>query len=159
MRLTKFSDYALRVLLLAASRPGQNVKISETAEQFDISAAHLKKVVRLLSNEGILLATRGKSGGYQLAIPPKDINLGRVIRLTEPDFGLVECFLPGNTCGITRRCKLPGVLNEAIYAFVKVLDRYSLEDVQIEARHFTVEPLTPSQSKRSRRGPFLPSTP
>jgi len=158
MRLTKFSDYALRVLLLAASRPDQNVKISEAAQTFDISSAHLKKVVRLLSNQGILKATRGKSGGFQLAKPPEDINLGQVIRITEPDFGLVECFLSGNTCGITRCCKLPTIINEALHAFVNVLDRCTLADIQIDARHFTKEPLAPSQMEPYRRGPRLPPT-
>jgi Rrf2 family nitric oxide-sensitive transcriptional repressor len=158
MRLTKFSDYSLRVLLLAASRPGKNVTIDETAKQFNISAAHLKKIVRLLSNKGILRATRGKSGGYQLGKPPEEINLGQVIRMTEPDFGMVECFLPGNTCGITRDCKLPGVINEAVYAFVEVFDRYTLADIQIDARYFTGEPLDPSDSKLYKRGPLLPPT-
>ena len=157
MRLTKFSDYALRVLLLAASRPDQNIKISETAQTFDISAAHLKKVVRLLSNQGIIKATRGKSGGFQLAKRPEDINLGQVIRITEPDFGLVECFLPGNTCGITRRCKLPGVLNEAVYAFVEVLDRHSLADIQMDARHFAKGQNALSQLEELQRGPRLPA--
>ncbi len=159
MRLTKFSDYALRVLLLAASRPGENITIEETAKQFGISAAHLKKVVRLLSSEGVLRATRGKSGGFQLGKPAGEINLGRVIRMTEPDFGMVECFQPGNVCGITRRCKLPRVINEALYAFIEVFDRYTLADIQIDARHFTGEPLAPAQSELYRRGPLLPPSP
>ena len=159
MRLTKFSDYALRVLLLAASRPGRNVTIEETARQFGVSAAHLKKVVRLLSSEEFLRATRGKSGGYQLGKPPEEISLGAVIRLTEPDFGLVECFLPDNACCITRRCKLPRVVNEALQAFVEVFDGYTLADIQIDARFFTGEPLNPEQSKRYRRGPLLPPSP
>jgi len=156
MRLTKFSDYALRVLLLAASRPGRNVTIEETAALFDISAAHLKKVVRLLSSEGLLQATRGKSGGYQLARPAEEIGLGKVLRLTEPDFGMVECFLPSNSCVLTQPCRLPLVINEALFAFVEVFDAYSLADIAIEARHFDRAWRKPGLAAKARRGPQLP---
>jgi len=156
MRLTKFTDYALRVLLLAASRPGRNVTIEETAARFAISAAHLKKVVRLLSNEGVLQATRGKTGGFRLARPPAEINLGTVLRLTEPDFGMVECFLPKNGCVLTQPCKLPRVVNEALFAFVSVFDAYSLADIQVGAEAFLVAPPDPRQAARGQRGPLLP---
>lgn len=154
MRLTKFSDYALRILLLAASRPGDKVTIKESAKQFGISAAHLKTVVRLLAANGILRAERGRRGGFTLAKPPDQINLGHVLCLTEPDFGLVECFLPQNTCTITRLCKLPKVLNEAVSAFIEVLEGYTLADVQIEPWPFeepAVDGQAPPQPQRDPR--------
>lgn len=159
MRLTKFSDYALRVLLLAASRPGRNVTIDETAVLFNISAAHLKKVVRLLSSEGVLRATRGKSGGFQLALPAEDISLGKVLRLTEPDFGMVECFLPENDCVLSGPCKLPQVINEALGRFIGVFDDYSLADIRVDASAFDGGPFDPAAAQRQRRGPILPPAP
>lgn len=138
MRLTKFSDYAFRVLLIAANRPDRRTTIEETAELYGISAAHLKKVVLLLSRAGYLEGVRGRSGGFSLAKPAEEINLGAVLRLTEPDFGMVECFLPGNTCPITRVCALPAVINAALEAFVATFDQYTLADIQLnDAHHFT----------------------
>ena len=79
--------------------------------------------------------------------------------MTEPDFGLVECFLLGNACGITRHCKLPRVVNEALQAFVEVFDSYTLADIQIDPRFFTGRPLGAKESTLYRRGPLLPPRP
>jgi Rrf2 family nitric oxide-sensitive transcriptional repressor len=151
MRLTKFSDYSFRVLLLAASREGRNITIEESARLFGVSAPHLKKVVRALTGAGFLTATRGRSGGFRLARDPEEISLGAVLRVTEPDFGLVECFLPGNTCSITRACRLPPILNRALAAMLEVLDGQSLADIAIDPRHLDALPIV-------ERGRPLPKT-
>lgn len=148
MRLTKFTDYSLRVLLYAASLEGQRLTtIEETAKMFDISRAHLKKVVLLLTQNGYLEGVRGRTGGYRLARPADQINLGALIRITEPDYGMVECFLPGNACRITQACRLPMVLNKALDNFLTTFDAYTLADLRIEARHFDA-PLQPSYALR-----------
>ena len=116
MRLTNFSDYALRVLLYAAARDGMLVTIEETAKVYGISRAHLMKVANQLTRAGYLTAVRGRSGGLELAKRPDKIRLGDVVRATEPDFALVECFAPDNQCRITPRCRLRGALNEALAA-------------------------------------------
>ena len=151
MRLTVFSDYALRALLHAASRPDGLVTIEQTAETFSISRAHMKKVVLLLTREGFLRGGRGRSGGYTLARPAEDINLGQVLRATEPDFGMVECFLPGNQCCITRRCGLPTIIDEALAAFIGTFDRYTLAQFVLAERHFPGD-----HRPQPQRGPHLP---
>lgn len=141
MRLTKFTDYALRVLIYAASLDQDRlVTIEDTAGVFDVSHAHLKKVVLLLTRNGYLTAVRGRSGGFRLARPASEINLGAVVRLTEPDFELVGCFHEGNTCRITPVCKLPAVLNTALDRFLTTFDAYTLQDVVVEPRHFEGAP-------------------
>ena len=95
MRLTKFTDFSLRVLLFAAAHPAERVTIESAADYFDISRAHLKKVVLTLTRGGFLRGIRGRTGGFELAQTPVQVNLGAVIRLTEPDFGLFECYLTG----------------------------------------------------------------
>jgi Rrf2 family nitric oxide-sensitive transcriptional repressor len=152
MRLTHFTDYALRVLLHAANQNGALVTIDETADLYDISRAHLKKVVLALVRAGFLKGTRGRHGGFALARAPADIRLGDVVRATEPDFALVECFQDGNHCLITRGCSLPGVLNDALAAFMQVLDRSTLADVMVKPRYFDL----PVTSPQPRRGPALP---
>lgn len=151
MRLTTFSDYALRVLMYAAAAGDRLITIEETAKAYNISRAHLMKVVNILTRTGYIKGVRGRSGGFTLAKPPQEINLGAVVRATEPDFALVECFATGNQCIITKRCHLPNVLNEALSAFVNTLDRYTLADLALPKRDFTA----PKGPIRERRGPNL----
>lgn len=151
MRLTKFSDYSLRVLMFAASKGEDLATIEETARLYGISRAHLKKVVLLLTREGFLRGLRGRSGGFSLARPADEINLGQLLRVTEPDFGLVECFLPGNQCHITRRCRLPGIVNEALASFLATFDRHTLADILLETRSFPMA----DGSFQPPRGPYV----
>ena len=140
MRLTNFSDYALRLLLYAAAREDRLITIEETAERYGISRAHLMKVANVLTRAGYLKAVRGRSGGLTLGKRPERIRLGAVVRTTEPDFALVECFASGNRCIITPRCRLRGVLGEALAAFSAVLDRYTLADLILRPEDFGIKP-------------------
>lgn len=140
MRLTNFSDYALRVLLFAAARGDELITIEETAKAYGISRAHLMKVANQLTRSGYLKAVRGRSGGLALAKRPSKICLGDVVRATEPDFALVECFSPENRCLITPRCRLKGVLKEALGAFMATLDRYTLADLVLRPEDFGIRP-------------------
>lgn len=130
MRLTSFTDYSLRVLIFLAAEPGRRGTIAEIAQAFDISENHLMKVVHLLGREGLLANVRGKGGGLQLAQPPRSINVGEVVRITEGRPLPAECFdADRNACVITPVCRLRGVLSDAVKAFYAVLDRYTLEDL------------------------------
>jgi Rrf2 family nitric oxide-sensitive transcriptional repressor len=140
MRLTNFSDYALRLMMYAAVRKDELVTIEETAALYGLSRAHLMKVANQLTRAGFLKATRGRHGGLSLAKKPEKIRLGDVVRSTEPDFALVECFGSGNQCLITPRCRLRGVLNEAMAAFMHTLDRYTLTDLLLRPEDFGLKP-------------------
>jgi Rrf2 family nitric oxide-sensitive transcriptional repressor len=126
MQLTMFSDFALRVLMFTHAAGDRLVTIDEISAAYD----------NTLTRAGYLTAVRGRSGGLRLAMPAEDINLGRVVRTTEPDFALVECFSSGNQCVITGCCKLQGVLGEALKAFLAVLDRYTLASIALKPRDF-----------------------
>ncbi len=152
MRLTAFSDYALRVLMYAAAAEDSLVTVSETARTYGVSRTHLMKVVNALSRAGYIRGVRGRSGGFALAKSPEAINLGDVVRATESDFALVECFSPGSQCIITNCCRLPQVLNEALNAFIATLDRYTLADLMLPRHDFAAPPHPVSGT----RGPHLP---
>lgn len=137
MQLTKFSDYALRVLMFAHAAGDRRVTIEEIATGYRISRTHLMKVVNALTRAGFLTPVRGRSGGVRLAKPAQDIILGAVVRATEPDFALVECFSTGNQCVITRCCRLPNVLDEALDAFLHVLDQHTLASIALRPRDFS----------------------
>lgn len=140
MRLTNFSDYALRVLMFAGSKEGGRITIEETSLFYGISRAHLMKVVNALTRAGYLKAVRGRSGGLILGREPGEIGIGDVIRVTEPDFALVECFTAQNRCAISNCCRLRGALREALDAFVASLDRYTLADLILSPEEFGIAP-------------------
>ena len=132
MKLTSWTDYSLRVLMYCAASQGraQPVTITEIAQAHQISRSHLTKVVVELSNQGLLATTRGRGGGLRLLKPAKDIALGDVVRQTETDFTMVECFDPAhNDCRLTGHCRLKGVLDQALQSYLKVLDRVTLADL------------------------------
>jgi Rrf2 family transcriptional regulator, nitric oxide-sensitive transcriptional repressor len=140
MRLMSFTDYALRLLMYAAAQDDRLITIEETAQVFNISRTHLKKVANTLTRAGYLKAVRGRSGGLKLAQTPSKIRLGDVIRSTEPDFAMVECFAPGNECIITRYCRMRGILHEGLDAFNAVVDKYTLADLMLRPKDFGVRP-------------------
>lgn len=129
MHLTRFTDYSLRVLLFLAVKGEERSTISEIAGSFDISHNHLMKVVQDLSHKGYITAIRGKNGGLLLRKAPQEIRLGDLIRDTEHDLLLVECFGDKEACVITPACRLKPILAEALDAFLEVLDRYTLADM------------------------------
>jgi len=134
MQLTQFSDYALRLLVYLGMNPPQQGErlpaLADIGRAYGISYNHLGKVAQQLAALGFIDAVRGRTGGVALALPPEQINLGAVVRLTEPHFNLVECFDPAtNTCPIAPVCGLAGALLAARDSFLAVLDGYTLADV------------------------------
>jgi len=136
MRLTKFSDYALRLLLYTHAAGGRRVTVEETAAAYRISRAHVMKVVNSLTRAGYLTALRGRSGGLVLARPAEDIRLGEVVRATEPDFAIVECFSRTNQCVLTGRCRRARVLDLALTAFLAELNQHTLASVALKRKDF-----------------------
>lgn len=129
MRLTTFSDYCLRVLIYVGIEQDRRVTIDEIAERYRISRNHLMKVVFRLGQLGYLETVRGKGGGFRLKVDPAEVNIGRVIRETEEDMQLVECFGEGSLCAIEPACVLRSRLGKALGAFLAVLDQTTLADL------------------------------
>lgn len=129
MRLTTMTDYALRLLMYLAQRPGRLCTIAEIAEAYGISESHLMKVTHQLGQLGWIETLRGKGGGMRLSLPPEEIPLGTVVRSMEPDFHLVECFATGGSCTLNGCCTLSGVLDDALQQFLTHLDGHTLADI------------------------------
>ena len=130
MRLTMYTDFSLRVLLFLGIKGSEKLStVQEISDVYGISKNHLTKVTHELGKLGLIETIRGRGGGIRLNVDPKKINIGEVVRKTEDDFHLVECFnCATNKCVITPACKLKGVLHEALNAYFKVLDSYTLAD-------------------------------
>lgn len=134
MHITRYTDYSLRVLIYLGVKGDGLSTIQEIADAYDISKNHLMKVVQELNIKGYLTATRGKSGGICLNRPAESINIGALVRDTEQNFELVECFGNANQCSITPACQLKKVLAEALESFFCVLDQYTLADLLPKAK-------------------------
>jgi Rrf2 family transcriptional regulator, nitric oxide-sensitive transcriptional repressor len=130
LRLTVYTDYALRLLMYLAVKHDGLATIAEVAESYSISKNHLMKVAHQLGVAGYVETVRGRAGGLRLAKPAEKIGLGEVVRRTEPDMALVPCFKPIDApCAIRSCCLLRMALDEAHLAFVEVLNGYTLSDL------------------------------
>ena len=135
MRLAEYTDYALRVLMYCANRPRQLVTISELADYHGLSRNHLMKIVTDLGRQGVLETTRGRGGGLRLLKDPAELRIGDVVRASETDFRLVECFDSRTSrCTLDATCRLKGVFNSALRAYFAELDAFTVADL--------VEPMT-----------------
>jgi Rrf2 family nitric oxide-sensitive transcriptional repressor len=142
MRLSEYTDYTLRVLMYCAAHRERLVTIGELADHHGVSKNHLMKVVNDLAHQGLIETTRGRGGGLRLLKEPGAIRIGDVVRASETDFRLVECFDPRtNLCSLTPSCRLRHVFDDALQAYFKALDGATLAD------------LTPGPGAASRRQP------
>ena len=134
MRLTTLTDYAMRLLIYVGQNPDRLCTIAEIARVHDISEPHLMKVTHRLSQAGWLETVRGKHGGIRLARPVHEIRLGDVVRDTENDLALVECFSGVSDCRLVGHCSLAGILQGALTQFLSYLDQYTLADILSASR-------------------------
>lgn len=130
MRLTAYTNYSMRILIYCAVHPGPLVRIQDVATAFDISKAHLLKSARHLGQLGYLSTVRGRNGGIRLAMAPRQISVGKVVRELECSGEFVECFnRETNTCPIAGTCKLTALFRRGLEAFYSELDGTTLADI------------------------------
>ncbi len=130
MKLTAYSNYALRSLQLAALKAPDRIKVDDVVQVHGLARPHIVKIVHELGRAGYLETVRGRGGGFRLARPAGDIVVGDVVRLTEGPMEIVECFNPErNTCPLIGICKLSRALQTATKAFMAVLDDLTLADI------------------------------
>jgi len=157
MRLTRYTDYALRVLIQVGLSEGELVQISEIASAFGVSRNHLTKIVHQLGAHGYLKTIQGRHGGVRLACPPSEIVIGEVIRNFEGNFDLVDCFNQDRAnCRIQPACTLKYTLANALAAFLGVLDETTVLDL-LKPRH-QLRTLLDIRVGKSGHRPVLPQT-
>lgn len=129
MQLTRYTDFGIRTLMYLAIQPDREelFRISEITEVFELSPNHVSKIVHHLGKLGYLQTIRGKSGGFRLGMSPKDINVGKLVRVLENSLAPIDCSKP--YCRFTPSCQLKGVLADAVAAYLAVIDGYTLEDI------------------------------
>ena len=149
MRLSEYTDYSLRVLMYCAVHRQSLVTVGELAEHHGVSKNHLMKVVNDLARRGLIETARGRGGGLRLLKAPEDIRVGDVVRASETDFRLVECFDPQtNACSLSPSCRLRLLFQSGLQAFFEQLDGATLADI--------VGPLPPPHEAVRARRPAIP---
>ena len=132
MRLTRFTDNALRALIFLALEPTQVPTVGHVARQMGMSEDHLLKVVQRLSQLGYVQTIRGRKGGMRLAKPADQIVVGTVIRQTEDNIAMASCFEPdSDRCPIVSACALAPAFELALQSFFATLDRYTVADLTV----------------------------
>ncbi len=130
MKLTSYTNYALRSLQLAALNAPGLVRIDDVVKIHGLAKPHIRKIVHVLGQADLLVTHRGRSGGFQLSRPANTIVVGDVVRLTEGSMDVVECFDPKtNTCPLIGVCKLSRAMQQATNAFMAVLDDLTIADI------------------------------
>lgn len=130
MRLTLATNYSIRVLLYCAANPERPSRVADIAASFEMSETHLFKILKVLVDEGFIRTIRGRNGGVMLGRPAEDITVGEVVRASEENFQLADCFDEnGHDCPLISSCEYNRILREALGAFFAVLDKYTIAHV------------------------------
>lgn len=130
MKLTKQTDYAFRILMFCAAGGDRLSRVADIARAYGASEPFLFKILHPLVEGGIVKTVRGRNGGIRLARPAREITLAEVVRLTEDNFTMAECFDGEDAdCPLIENCRLTAALREALNAFLAVLERYTVDDL------------------------------
>lgn len=169
MRLTDYTDYALRVLLYLSVRPSGLSTIQEISDAYGISKNHLMKIVQQLGELGWVETVRGRNGGLRLSARSSELTIGDIVRKTENDFAIVGCFADQpagdnitsqQRCVIQPHCRLRGVLAAARDAFLAELDKHTVGELAQPANELarllgvvTIAPPVPASAFEPSRAP------
>ena len=130
MYLSKFTDYSFRILMYLGNNPDKLSTVDELSSILGLSTHHFKKIVYKLSTNNYILSLKGRNGGIKLGMDPKDINLGKLLEITEDNLDILECFsIENNTCSLNNCCKLKPIINDALESFKLELSKYTLDDI------------------------------
>lgn len=130
MRLTRQTNYAIRILMYCAANNDRLSRIPEIAAAYSVSELFLFKILQPLVEAGLVQTVRGRNGGVRLGKPAADITLFDVVRVTEESFAMAECFENDAVdCPLIDSCALNAALRKALGAFFDVLESYTIEDL------------------------------
>ena len=130
MYLSKFTDYSFRALIYLANNTDRLCTVEEISTNLDISEHHLKKIIQKLAKTDYVISLKGRSGGLKLGLPPEQITLSEVLKLTEENLNITGCFSSRNDCPMMNKgCKLKSIMNNALDAFINEFSNYTLADI------------------------------
>ena len=147
MRLTRYTDFAIRIMLYLAAHADRLCSIGEIARAYGISQNHLMKVASDLAGAGYVQSLRGRGGGLRLARSASQINIGQMVRHTEGNVDLVGC----GECALAPACGMVCVFKDAVESFFKTLERHSLADIMENGRSDQLRQILAASGQSSRQ--------
>lgn len=130
MQLSKFTDYAFRALIYLAENNDRLCTVEELAEKLNASEHHIKKVIHRLAKTDYITSIKGRCGGLRLGLKPEEINLGEVLKITEDNLNIVECFNRSSGCPFMESgCKFKKIVSNSLKMFMDEFARYTLKDI------------------------------
>lgn len=130
MQLSKFTDYAFRALIYLAENNNKLCTVEELAEKLNASEHHIKKIIHKLAKTDYIVSIKGRSGGLRLGLKPEEINLGEVLKVTEDNLNIVECFNKPEECPLMESgCKLKRIVGSSLNMFINEFAKYTLKDI------------------------------
>ena len=130
MRLTRQTNYAIRMMMYCAANPAELSRVPEIARAYGVSELFLFKILHPLVDAGLMTTVRGRNGGGKLARPAEDVTLFDVVRVTEENFVMAECFEnEAADCPLIDACALNAALRKALNAFFEVLAAHTIADL------------------------------
>lgn len=130
MQLSKFTDYTFRALIYLAMHQEELCTVEQLAITLNVSEHHLKKVIHKLAKTDYVTSIKGRMGGLKLGVSPKEINLGKVLMITEDNLNIVECLNRDCVCEfMNSECKLKNIVKSSLNKFIEEFANYTLEDI------------------------------
>lgn len=130
MQLSKFTDYAFRALIYLAENNNRLCTVEELAEKLNASEHHIKKIIHRLAKTEYIVSSKGRTGGLKLGLSPEKINLGEVLKVTEDNLNIVECFNKESGCPLMESgCKFKKIVSSSLEMFMGEFSKYTLNDI------------------------------
>lgn len=130
MQLSKFTDYAFRALIYLAENNNRLCTVEELAEKLNASEHHIKKIIHRLAKTEYIVSSKGRAGGLKLGLSPEKINLGEVLKVTEDNLNIVECFNKESGCPLMESgCKFKKIVSSSLEMFMGEFSKYTLNDI------------------------------
>ena len=164
MKITRASDYAVRVMIhLAGLPPGSTLQQSELSKATEVSGHFLSKVLQQLVRARLIRSQRGSGGGYALATSASNVSLLDVVEAMEGPVRLNQCLDEGPSCNRKSWCPAHEIWAEAQMAIVRVLGAASMAALAARAKTNSTysshdKPLWISGVPKKERKQFAPAT-
>lgn len=129
LRLAKLADYGLLIACHLANLPDELVKLEQVAEATQLPVPTVRKVMKLLVDQGVVRSERGVKGGYALSRPANRISIGEVIIAVEGGLALTECCLDACQCDMAQACTVQNNWNVINQTIGEMFSRITLADM------------------------------
>ena len=110
--ITRDTDYAVRALCCIAEQKQELISADQLVKSLEMPRPFLRKILQTLNKEGLLNSSKGKDGGFALAVSPGEITLTDVMKIFQGSIRLNECKFKKSDCPHINDCLLKKKIDE-----------------------------------------------